>query len=137
MASVALVAGTDAANRVRDGDTAVDPDVIDVNPTHDLALDCQIVGETAAHGLISSELVFFKVVLAEGFRDRRRANSLCAVPSLDGDQDSDTDDEYDDMENEDDDCVVDSDLSPVDKEWALWHQQTKHGGFIIEPDITN
>ncbi|KAJ2370879.1 peroxisomal assembly protein [Coemansia sp. RSA 2610] len=136
-ASVALVAGTDAANRVRDGDTAVDPDVIDVNPTHDLALDCQIVGETAAHGLISSELVFFKVVLAEGFRDRRRANSLCAVPSLDGDQDSDTDDEYDDMENEDDDCVVDSDLSPVDKEWALWHQQTKHGGFIIEPDITN
>ncbi|KAJ2544536.1 peroxisomal assembly protein [Coemansia sp. RSA 1853] len=138
--SVALVAGTDAANRVRNNDSTMDPGFVDVDPASDLALDYPTVQESA-RGAVASELVFFKVMLAEGFRDKRGTNGLQAVPSLGDDEDSDSDSDDDQSYIEDADnydlCEIDGDLDELDKEWARWHWQTKSAGFIIEPDITN
>ncbi|KAJ2208777.1 peroxisomal assembly protein [Coemansia sp. RSA 521] len=138
--SVALVAGTDAANRVRNNDSIMDPSFVDVDPASDLALDYPIVQESA-HGAVASELVFFKVMHAEGFRDKHGTNRLQAVPSLDDDEDSDSDSDDDQSFVEDADsfdlCELDDDLDELDKEWTRWHWQTKSAGFIIEPDITN
>ncbi|KAJ2827271.1 peroxisomal assembly protein, partial [Coemansia erecta] len=139
--SVALAAGTDAASRARNDDSAIDPEYVDVDPASDLALD-HITARGSAHRFAASEIVFFKVVLAEGFRDRRGTNGLQAVPSLEDDSGSDcsdSEDEQSDIEEADsyDLCEIDSGLDAVDMEWALWHRQTKNAGFIIEPDITN
>ncbi|KAJ2356292.1 peroxisomal assembly protein [Coemansia sp. RSA 2618] len=132
---------TDAASRARNDDSAIDPEYVDVDPASDLALD-HITARGSAHRFAASEIVFFKVVLAEGFRDRRGTNGLQAVPSLEDDSGSDcsdSEDEQSDIEEADsyDLCEIDSGLDAVDMEWALWHRQTKNAGFIIEPDITN
>ncbi|KAJ1739339.1 peroxisomal assembly protein [Coemansia sp. RSA 1086] len=129
--SVAFVAGADAASRVRTGDSSIDMDAVDVDPTVDLALDVPAARESRKSA--APELVFFKVVVAEGFQNRHGIGGIQAVPSLDGGDDSecsDSDDSWSDDE-------IDASLSTNDKQWMLWYRQTKGKSFVIEPKVTN
>ncbi|KAJ2454953.1 peroxisomal assembly protein [Coemansia sp. RSA 2336] len=129
--SVALVAGADAASRVRTGDSSIEMDAVDVDPTVDLALDAPVARES--HKSAVSELVFFKVVVAEGFPSRHGTSGIQAVPSLGDGYDS----EYSDSDTSWSDDEMDASLSMDDKKWMQWYSQTKGKSLVIEPEVTN
>ncbi|KAJ2852651.1 peroxisomal assembly protein [Coemansia brasiliensis] len=132
---VALVAGADTASRIRTGDSNIDMDTVDVDPTTDLILDVPAAQQTRKS--LVSELVFFKVVVAEGFQSRHGTSRVRAVPSLDDDDVDESSSEYSDSDDSWSDNDTDASLSVNDKKWMLWYCQTKSKSFIIEPEITN
>ncbi|KAJ2163170.1 peroxisomal assembly protein [Coemansia sp. RSA 552] len=138
--SVALVAGADAASRARGGEPVADPSDIDVDPVADIALDHAVVRDGSACGSVGSNLVFYRVVRAEGFSDRQGAYGLQAVPSLyDISDSSDVESIDSDMEDADEYELADdgdSSADPLDREWAAWHHQVRGKGLLIEPEVT-
>ncbi|KAJ1995831.1 peroxisomal assembly protein [Coemansia spiralis] len=156
--SVALVAGADVATRLRNGDHTIEPDSVDINPVTDLALDHSISNSEnlCVNARVSeNELVFYKVVKAEGFK---RTPDICSLPysissitssktayengdsDNDDDRSADSESEYSDID--DGGYIASNSSKPTDLEdalsrnWATWYRQVYSKGFVILPQVT-
>ncbi|KAJ1965749.1 peroxisomal assembly protein [Dipsacomyces acuminosporus] len=125
--SVALAAGKDVAARLRNGDTSIEPDSVDIDPVNDLSMDIAASGsgKDQQSSVDANELVFYKIVKADGFKGDSSA------------EDSD-DEEYESDYDDDDDGFEDIEKleDQLDREWALWYRQVHGMGLVIQPSVT-
>ncbi|KAJ1956987.1 peroxisomal assembly protein [Linderina pennispora] len=126
---VAVAAGNDAAARIRSGENDMDPSVVDVDPVNDLVFDTPVIGDSGK--VDANELVFYKIVSAEGFRNRW---------ALSYDSESEEDSEYEyisDYDEEDDEEEdLDAIADPLDRQWAQWYRRVRGLGLVVQPNTT-
>ncbi|KAJ1947634.1 peroxisomal assembly protein [Kickxella alabastrina] len=140
--TIALVAGADAANRLRSGETDMDPISVDVNPVTDLALEVRVEHDFCAPVSGANELVFYKVVSAEGFKRGRAAYGLQSIITSDDDDEygvsSDSDSNGSGSDDDGYDLVrsASKSLDPLDRTWAQWYGRVRDRGLVIRPDVT-
>ncbi|KAJ2888450.1 peroxisomal assembly protein [Coemansia asiatica] len=145
------MAGTDMANRVRNGDPDIDPSSVDVDPVADLAVESCTGSCNSSSSADENELVFYQVAHVEGFRHGRAAYGLASVMAFEDNYCSDeASDENDDNsegdEEEEDDSedeygyeLVEPDpdsVDALDKSWARWYNQVRGKGYIVCPNVT-
>ncbi|KAJ2223033.1 peroxisomal assembly protein [Coemansia sp. RSA 485] len=146
---VALMAGTDMANRIRSGDPDVDPSLVDIDPVTDLAIEACTDLNTSSKSSGEDGIVFYQVSHAEGFRNGRAAYGLESVMAFEDNYDEtdicegdneDASDSSSTSESDDDEYELvepspDS-VDSLDKSWARWYNQVRGKGFVVCPNVT-
>ncbi|ORX68133.1 AAA-domain-containing protein, partial [Linderina pennispora] len=101
----------------------------DVDPVNDLVFDTPVIGDSGR--VDANELVFYKIVSAEGFRNRWAS-------SYDSESEEDSEYEYvSDYDEEDDgEEDVDAIADPLDRQWAQWYRRVRGLGLVVQPDTT-